>query len=61
MIIVIERKYDEPNPRGGRKLHKVSRKCFSDEDREDVEKFINEKSPVSGYEWSNIEYRYIKL
>lgn len=29
-MIVIERKYDEPNPRGGRKLHKISRKCFKD-------------------------------
>lgn len=58
-MIVIERRYDEPNPRGGRKLHKVSRKCFSDEDREGVEKFINENSTI--YEWSNVEYRYIKL
>ena len=58
-MIVIERRYDEPHPRGGRKLHKVSRKCFSDEDRESVEKFINENSTI--YEWSNVEYRYIKL
>ena len=59
MMIVIERKYDEPNPRGGRKLHKISRKCFKDDDIKGVEKFINENSTV--YEWSNVEYRYIKL
>ena len=60
-MIVIERKYDEPNPRGGRKLHKVSRKCFKDEDIKGIEKFINESSSLPGYEWSNIEYKYIKL
>lgn len=59
-MIVIERKYDEPNPRGGRKIHKVSRRCFNNDDVEGVEDFINAKSS-SGYEWSNIEYKYIKL
>ena len=60
-MIVIERKYDEPDPRGGKKIHKVSRKCFSDEDIKGIEKFINESSSLPGYEWSNIEYKYIKL
>jgi hypothetical protein len=58
-MIVIERKYDEPNPRGRRKLHKISRKCFKDEDIKGIEKFINENSTI--YEWSNVEYKYIKL
>ena len=59
-MIVIERTYDEPNPRGGRKIHKVSRRCFNNDDVEGVEEFINTKSS-SGYEWSNVEYKYIKL
>ena len=59
-MIVIERKYDEPNPRGGKKIHKVSRKCFSNDDVEGVEEFINTKSS-SEYEWGNVEYKYIKL
>ena len=60
-MIVIERTWREPNPRGGTKLYNVARKCFSDDDIEGVEKFINEKAKVSGYEWTDVEYKYIKL
>ena len=60
-MIIIERTWNEPNPRGGRYLNKVARKCFADNDLDGVNKFINETSTVSGYEWSDVEYKYIKL
>ena len=61
-MVVIERYWQEPNPRGGcNKLNKVARKCFADDDLDGVNKFINETTKVSGYEWTNVEYKYIKL
>ena len=58
-MIVIERSYEEENPRGGGNLFKVKRKCFADNDIEGVEKFINETPTVLA--WTNVEYNYIKL
>ena len=60
-MIVIERTYEEPNPRGGGRLCKTDRKCFTDEDIEGVNEFINKQSPIPGYEWTNVSYKYIKL
>ena len=60
-MIVIERTWKEPNPRGGGKLNKVERKCFADNDLDCVNKFINETTMVSGYEWTDVEYKYTKL
>ena len=60
-MIIIERRWNEPNPRGGGKLSKVERKCFADDNLDGVNEFINENTKVSGYEWTNIEYKYIKL
>lgn len=61
-MIVIERYWKEADPSGGcHLLSNVKRKCFSDDDIEGVEKFINESSPVKCYEWKNVEYKYIKL
>ena len=62
-MIIIERYWQEPNPRGGcyNKLNKVERQCFADDDLNGVNSFINETSKVSGYEWTNVEYKYIKL
>ena len=60
-MIVIEREYDEPNSRGGGRIHCVKRQCFHDDDIDGVNKFINAQSPVSGYEWTNVSYNYIKL
>ena len=60
-MIVIERTWREPNPRGGGRINKAARKCFADDDLEGVNKFINETTKVSGYEWTDVEYKYIKL
>ena len=60
-MIIIERYWQEPNPRGGGKLNKEERKCFADDDLEGVNSFLNKKSEISGYEWTNVEYKYLKL
>ena len=60
-MIIVERTWEEPNPRGGGKLHKSERKCFADDDINGVEEFINEQSDIPGYEWTNVEYKYTKL
>lgn len=60
-MIVIERTWKEPDSRGGGKLNKVARKCFADDDLDGVNSFINETTKVSGYDWTNVEYNYIKL
>lgn len=60
-MIVIERTWREPNPRGGGKLNKVERRCFADDDLDGVNMFINETSVVSGYEWTDVEYKFTKL
>lgn len=61
-MIIIERTWQEPNPRGGcRKLDKCERKAFTDKDIEGINEFINEKSEISGYEWTNVEYKYTKI
>lgn len=60
-MIIIEKTWKEPNPRGGGLLNKVERKCFADDDLDSVNRFINETTEVSGYEWVNVEYQYIKL
>lgn len=60
-MIVIERTWKEPNPRGGSKLNKVERKCFAADDLVGINDFINETAEVSGYEWTDVEYKYIKL
>ena len=39
----------------------VERKAFDDSDKEGINKFINDKSCVSDYEWTNVEYKYTKL
>ena len=60
-MIVIERTWKEPDPRGGGRIRKVERKAFDDNDIEGVSKFINEQSVVEGYEWTDVEYKYVKL
>ena len=61
-MIIIERFWKEPNPRGGcNLLSKVERKSFADNDLDGVNEFINETSEVSGYEWRDVEYKYTKL
>lgn len=60
-MIVIERTWREPDPKGGGKILKEARKCFADDDLDGVNKFINETTKISGYEWTNVEYTYIKL
>jgi len=60
-MIIVERTWEEPNPRGGGRLSKVERKAFDDRDKEGINNFINAKSCVSGYEWTNVEYKYTKL
>ena len=60
-MIIIKRTWKEPSPRGGNKLNKVARKCFANNDLDGINEFINETTKVSGYEWSDVEYKYIKL
>ena len=60
-MIVIERTWKEPDPRGGGRLSKVTRKVFTDDDLDGVNEFINETTEISGYEWTDVEYKYIKL
>jgi len=60
-MIIIERTWKEPNPCGGGKLSKVERKVFDNNDKEGINNFINAKSYVDGYEWTNVEYKYTKL
>ena len=60
-MIIVERTWKEPNPSGGSSLNKVERKVFDNSDKEGINKFINAQSCVSGYEWTNIEYKYTKL
>jgi len=59
-MIIIERYWQESNSAGGRDRQMVSRKCFSDDDASNVQKFLDETS-TSGYKWKNVEYKYIKL
>ena len=60
-MIVIERTWKEPNPSGGGRLSKVERKAFYDDDLSGVNEFIDDATKVSGYEWTDVEYKYIKL
>ena len=60
-MIVVTRKYDVDNPSGGMILHKVTRKVFADEDLEGVQKFLDERHLVSGYEWHNLNFDFLKL
>ena len=60
-MIVVTREYDVDNPSGGRRLHSVTRKVFADEDLEGVQKFLDERNRVSGYEWHNLAFNFLKL
>ena len=60
-MIVIERTWEEPNPCGGGRLSKAERKAFDDNDKESINEFINAEPYVSGYEWTNVKYKYTKL
>ena len=60
-MIVVIRKYDVDNSSGGRRLHNVTRKVFADEDLEGVQKFLDERNVVRGYEWYNLAFDFLKL
>lgn len=61
-MIIIERHWDEKKPTGGcGYIHKVKRECFSEDDKVLIDIFINAKSYTPGYDWYNVEYKYIKL
>lgn len=60
-MIIIERTWKESDPRGGcALLNKTERKCFTDNDVDGVEEFINEESEYKD-EWIDVKYKYIKL
>ena len=60
-MIIIERTWEESDPHGGCNfLHKTERKCFTDNDVDGIENFINEESEY-GDEWINVKYKYTKL
>ena len=58
-MIIIERYWSEESANGYSDMRKSKRKCFSDDDFEGIEKFINEK--VSDYKYANVVYKYIKI
>ena len=60
-MIIIERSYYVASPRGGDKRFIVNRKVFADDDIQGVQAFINERSSISGYEWYNLDFNFIKL
>lgn len=61
-MIIIERSYDVEDSRCGcRLLHEVTRKVFPDDDISGIQKFLNERSAVSGYKWHNLDFKYMKL
>lgn len=60
-MIIVERHYDTKNPSGGRMVHNICRKVFGDNDVEGIQKFLDEKHIVSGYEWYNLDFKYIKI
>ena len=60
-MIIIERTWKEPDPRGGCVLlNKTERKCFDDNDVNGVEEFINEEHEYED-EWVDVKYKYTKL
>lgn len=62
IMIIIERHWDEKKPTGGcGYIHKVKRECFSEDDKVLIDAFINAKPDIPGYDWYNVEYKYIKL
>lgn len=60
-MIIITRRHEEPNPCGGRLLCKVTRKVFADDDLQGVQAFLDERNKISGYEWKNLSFEYVKL
>lgn len=60
-MIIIERTWEESDPCGGCEfLYKTERHCFSDNDVDGIEEFINEDEEYKD-EWTNVKYKYTKL
>ena len=60
-MILVVRKYEVDNPSGGRMRTNVTRKVFADHDIDGVQKFLDERSTINGYEWYNLSFDFIKL
>ena len=60
-MILIERTYEQDNPRGGGRITYITRKAFADDDIIGIQKFLDERSTVFGYEWHELHFEYIKL
>lgn len=60
-MIIIERHYDMENSSGGRNLHHCDRKVFKDDDIEGIQKFLDERCPIDGYHWFNLDFNYTIL
>jgi hypothetical protein len=60
-MIIITRKYQEPDPHGGNLLNKITRKVFADDDLQGIQAFLDERNKISGYEWRNLSFEYTKL
>ena len=60
-MIIIERSYEVTSPRGGGKKFVVDCKAFADDDIQGVQVFLDERNTVSGYEWYNLDFNFIKL
>ena len=60
-MIIVVRKYEVDNPSGGRRRVDVTRRVFDDHDIDGVQKFLDERGTISGYEWYNLSFEFIKL
>lgn len=60
-MILVVKSYDTANTSGGRMIHHVIRKVFHDNDVDGVQKFMDERREISGYEWHNLSFKFMKL
>ena len=60
-MIIITRTHKVDKSQGGTAATYVTRKAFADDDIAGVQRFLDERGKVSGYEWYNIQFEYTKL
>ena len=60
-MIIITRTYDVKDPDGIIYLRKTTRRVFADDEIQRVQLFLDERSQISGYEWYNVQFDYVKL
>ena len=60
-MIIITRTYNVESSRGGGFETVTTRKVFGDDEIQRIQNFLDERSQISGYEWKNINFEYLKL